>query len=278
MAKYFLFAFLFFPTMVCFAEDKITDAPAVPAYSIGVEDVLDINVLQPEKMLITVAVAPDGSVNFPYIGSVKALGLSLDTLQENIQNSLAQGYMKYPVVSVTLRESRSRKVSVYGQVNRPGAFPVSDNKMTVLDAISLAGGFNVPGSSGSVNIIRPAAGKAPERIEVRIDSMMNSSKDVLIQPGDTLMVSQDKFFVYGEVQRPGPYPLDENTTVLKAIAMAGGFTKFGSTSRVKCLRPYGDKPGFQTIKLKVDAIMDGNNKEDLTLKTGDIIVVSEGVF
>jgi polysaccharide biosynthesis/export protein len=368
---------LLFPFTAVFAADSPTkpSEPVIPAetitktvispadstdYGIGVEDVLDIAILQPEKMMITVSVAPDGSVNVPYIGRVYVKGVSLADVQKTIQDRLANGYMQYPVVSVTLRESRSRKFSVYGQVNHPGSYPLSDDSMTVLGAIAVAGGFNVPGSSGTVKIIRPVQDGKTEKIEVKINSVMNTGKDVRIKPGDTLMVYEDKFFIYGGVQRPGPFPLEENTTVLKAISMsggftvpgssgivkiirasqegetekievkvnslmssgkdvliksgdtlmftedkffvygevqrpgsfsleenttvlkaismAGGFTKFGSASRVKCLRPYGNKPGYKTIKLNTDAIMAGNSEDDLVLQTGDIIVVSEGMF
>ncbi|OGU55542.1 MAG: hypothetical protein A2V66_07045 [Ignavibacteria bacterium RBG_13_36_8] len=86
------------------------------------------------------------------------------------------------------------------------------------------------------------------------------------------------FTVSGEVVKPGTYQLQENTTVLKAISIAGGFTKFGSKSRVKLLRPYTDKPGYESIKINVQKAMDGNAKEDIVLQPGDIVVVSEGFF
>ena len=86
------------------------------------------------------------------------------------------------------------------------------------------------------------------------------------------------FTVSGEVIKPGSYPLQENTTVLKAISIAGGFTKFGSKSRVKLLRPNTDKPGYQSIKINLKKAIDGDAKEDITLQPGDIVIVSEGFF
>ena len=87
-----------------------------------------------------------------------------------------------------------------------------------------------------------------------------------------------KFYVYGEVNKPGTYPLEENATVLKAISMAGGFSKFGSSSRVKVLRERKDKPGYVPIKVNINDIMQGKAEEDILLLPGDIVVVSEGVF
>ena len=87
-----------------------------------------------------------------------------------------------------------------------------------------------------------------------------------------------KFFVYGEVVKPGTYQLDDNTTVLKAISMAGGFTKFGSSSRVKLLRPHEMRAGYDNIKVDIKAVMNGDSEADLLIHPGDMVVVSEGVF
>ena len=182
------------------AEPAAPAAQAAPQsvsateYVVGVDDVMDISVLQPEKLLITVVVSPDGAISFPYIGSVIVKGQTLSQVQKTIQDRLADGYMKYPVVSVSLKESRSRK-----------------------------------------------------------------------------------FFVYGEVIKPGTYYLNENVTVLRGISMAGGFTKFGA-SKVKVLRPKKDKPGYDTIAVNVKEIMNGSSREDIVLQPEDIIVVTQGMF
>jgi polysaccharide export outer membrane protein len=171
------------------------EAAEVGAYTVGVDDVLEISVLQPDEILRVVNVAPDGKISFPYIGSVEVKGLTVPQIQEKVRSALADGYMKYPVVVVSLQESRSRR-----------------------------------------------------------------------------------FFVYGEVVRPGAYPIAENITVLRAISMAGGFTKFGSSSRVKVLTPKQDGAGYETIKIDIKKVMDGDSENDILLKAGDMMVVSEGVF
>jgi len=177
------------------AEAPKPEVPISTEYIIGNDDVLDITVIQPEKMALMVTVSPDGNINFPYIGTVPVKGMTLEKVQNVIQARLADGYMKYPVVSVTLKECRSKK-----------------------------------------------------------------------------------FFVYGEVARPGTYYLEDNSTILKAISLAGGFTKYGSSSRVKVLRPKKGEKGYDTIKVNINAVMDGSSKDDVVLETGDIVVISEGVF
>jgi len=164
-------------------------------YVVGIGDILEINIIQPEQLLTRTTVSPGGDISVPYLGSVMAKGLTVTQLQQNIQWRLANGFFKYPVVTVSLIESRSKN-----------------------------------------------------------------------------------YTISGEVVTPGNYPLGENTTVLKAISIAGGFTRFGSSSRVKILRPRKDRPGYRQIKVDIKAVMDGDARADIVIEAGDIIVVSEGIF
>jgi polysaccharide export outer membrane protein len=181
------------------APREINEDPCVVpnplGYAIGVDDMLTVNVVRPEPLLMEVTVSPDGTISFPYIGTVVVKGKTLDEVQTEMTKKLGEGYMKYPVLSVTLKESRSKR-----------------------------------------------------------------------------------FFVYGEVTHPGPYAVEENMTVLRAISMAGGFTKFGSSSRVKVLRPRAQGRGYEPLKINIKEVMEGNPNSDTVIRPGDIVVVSEGVF
>jgi len=169
-------------------------APVKTGYLVGVDDILDIVIIQPEPLPGVYTVSVDGTISFPYIGNVEVRGKTLDEIKAEIETRLSEGYLKYPVVSVALKQSLS-----------------------------------------------------------------------------------NKFFVYGEVMKPGTFLADDKTTVLKAISMAGGFTKFGSTT-VKVLRPKKNGSGYDTKKVNVNAVMSGNSKADLIIESGDIIVVSESLF
>lgn len=190
-----LFGLLLFVFALNVINVQAQDKGAKKEYQVGIEDVIEISVLQPEQLVTTVTVAPDGSINFPYIGMVEVKGLTLTMIQDKVQRRLSDGYMKYPAVSVSLKESKSRK-----------------------------------------------------------------------------------FFVYGEVMKPGTYPIEDNITVLRAISMAGGLTKFGSSSKVKILRQKDDSGAYETIKVNIKAIMSGEAIQDTFLQPGDMVVVSEGVF
>lgn len=164
-------------------------------YTVGVGDIIEISILKPEQTTTRVTVSPGGEISVPYLGSIKVQGRTINEIQRTIQYRLAHGYLKYPVITVSLIESRSRN-----------------------------------------------------------------------------------FTISGEIVNPGTYPLRDNTTVLKAISIAGGFTRFGSSSKVKILRPRKDKPGYIKIKVNLKAIMDGDAEADIEIQPGDIIVISEGFF
>jgi polysaccharide export outer membrane protein len=109
-------------------------------YCLGVDDVLDIKIMHPDQFFTQCQIISDGTISFPYLGSVLVKGMTLNQVQSVLEKRLSEGYMKYPVVAVSLRESKSRKFFVYGEVEKPGSFPLEYN-MTVLKAVSMAGGF-----------------------------------------------------------------------------------------------------------------------------------------
>ncbi len=195
MKKRIFFLFFFFFALISPQLSVFSAEEDEANYKIGVEDVLSISVIQPEKIENTVVVAPDGTISFPYIGMLKIAGMTVDEVRALIEEKLRDGYMKYPIVTVYLKESKSKK-----------------------------------------------------------------------------------FSVYGEVVKPGTYLMDDNMTVLRAITVAGGFTKFGSTNHVKILRPRKGRHGYRPIKVNIKAVLNGDPSADLPIKSGDIVVVSEGVF
>jgi len=256
------------------------DAPSTE-YTIGIDDVLDISVIQPEKLDVTVTVSPDGSITFPYIGNLQVKGATMAKVQEEIQMGLANGYMKYPIVAISLKESRSRKFSVTGDVLRPGMYAI-DEDTTVLKAISIAGGFVRYGPASQVRVIRPLKdGQASQAIVVDVKKAVNgdSSQNVTVQPGDVIEVTEGKFSVSGDVNKPGIYPMEDGTTVLKAISIAGGFIRYGPASRVRVLRPRKGEFGRDTtIKVDIRDITSGDTSQNLLIQPGDVIEVTEGKY
>jgi len=249
-------------------------------YCVEVADTIEISVLQPEVIVTTATVSPDGTISFPYIGNVQVKGLTLQQIKKEIEDKLCDGYMNYPLVSVVLKEPHSRRFFVYGDISRPGAYPM-DSQTTVLKAISMAGGLGSSTSAIDVKILRPYQDKASSQtIDIDIEKALQGDhqSDIMLEPEDTIMVSQGKFYVYGEVNSPGEFLLGKDSTALKAIALANGLTKYGSSSRVKILRPKANGSGYENIKINIKDVMGGGSKQDIPLQSGDTVVVSEGVF
>lgn len=251
---------------------------SIEPYKVGVDDVLDIGVIKPEVIAYTVTVAPDGAINFPYIGSVQAEGLTLPKIQAELQTRLAE-YMEFPIVSVALRENRSKKFVIYGQVAHPGAFPVAE-RMTVLHAITVAGGLIESSSTGNVKLLRPKPDKTgkPDIIELDINAIFKGEhENLFVLPGDTLTVQVDKFFVSGHVARPGAYPVEENMTVLHAITVAGGFVESNSTGKIKLLRKKVKNGTPKIININIEDILKGSS-QNVTILPGDAMVVTVDKF
>jgi len=253
---------------------------AAGEYRVGIDDVLEVNILKPEKLTVTMNVSPDGSIPMIYLGNVQVKGLTLSQIQDEIQNRLADGYMNYPLVSVFVKESRSRKFFVYGDVAKPGAYSM-EHATTVLKAISMAGGFSKNSASSKIEILRLSPDSSGYgHIEVDFKAIMQgkTQADVLIEPADTIIVSEGNFSIYGDVAKPGVYPLEENSTILKAISMAGGLSKSGASSSIRVLRPKKDASGTEMIPVDIKAVMEGDSRANILLQTLDTIVVSENQF
>ncbi len=182
-----------FCSMPC-ARLHAADAVSNVDYLVGVDDIILVTVIQPDKLESELTVSPDGAITFPYIGKVVVKGLTLMQIQENIQTRLAD-YMKYPVVTVSLRESRSRMFFVYGEVKIPGAYPIQQN-MSVLRAVSMAGGFTPVAATNEVKILRAKADQSGnETLTTDVSAVMQgkTQNDIKVEAGDVITVSK-RFF------------------------------------------------------------------------------------
>ncbi len=281
MIKNVIMAFLiscstFIPSTLCSADE-----PKEPQYTVGVDDVLNISVLGHDNLKTEATVTGDGAISFPYIGTLYVKGMSLPEIEKELAKRLASGYIKYPVVAITLSTSKSLKFFVYGEVNNPGRYVLEDN-MTVLKAISAAGGITTDGFYGNVKLRRKQKDKK-EYKEIDIDlkntkeSIMNG--DMPIESEDIVVIERSQnFYVYGEVMKPGKFTLEDSTTVLKAISLAGGFAKYGSLDRVKILRTIPGKTNYESIKVDMKGAVGGQVGKDIRLKPEDIVIILEGVL
>src|SRR5437660_674478 len=164
-------------------------APPAPTneYTIGPEDILDVTVWNNAGLSRTVPVRPDGKISLPLLDDVQAAGVTPKQLKADLTRRLAK-FIASPEVSVIVREIRSRKVAVLGEVRKPGRYDVG-SRASVLDAIALAGGFNDFARRSKMVILR-VEGSTVTRIPCDYDKVVSDGQleTFLLRPGDTLIV------------------------------------------------------------------------------------------
>jgi len=159
---------------------------------IGVDDVFDVRVYGEADLSGLYRVGSDGTIDFPLAGRILVNGLAVGELQHEIVRRLKAGYLLNPQVTVMVTQWNSRKISVLGQVMRPGPIPYFPN-MTIVDAIASAGGFTAVAAKNSVNVRREVSGKVEIRTFPVADIAEGRSPNVVVLPGDVLVIEERLF-------------------------------------------------------------------------------------
>jgi len=157
-------------------------------YQIGPEDVLDVAVWNNPAISRTTPVRPDGMISLPLLNDVQAAGLTPMQLRDDIAKKLTE-YLPNPEVSVIVREVNHFKVSVLGEVKKPGRYDFK-GQASVLDAIALAGGLSDFAARSKILVLRNE-GNGTKRIPVNYNKIVSSSAeqdDVQLKPGDIVLV------------------------------------------------------------------------------------------
>jgi polysaccharide export outer membrane protein len=172
------------------ADAKVAPTPATtdPSYVIGPEDVLDINVWKEPDVSRVVPVRPDGRISLPLINDVVAAGMSPQQLAGSLTEKLRK-YLNEPQVTVIVTQINSQRVFVVGEVLRAGAFPLIPG-MTVLQALSSAGGFTTFADVKKIHVMRLQNGKHIELAFNYRDVLKgdNPDQNIKLEPGDTVVV------------------------------------------------------------------------------------------
>jgi protein involved in polysaccharide export with SLBB domain len=163
-----------------------------PDEQLGVDDVFEVRVADAPECTGLYRVAADGTVDFPYIGRVSVIGKRSGEVQRMIVDGLQPDYLKSPQVVVMVKEWNSRKISVLGQVQRPGSvvyFP----RMTIVDAIAAAGGFTGIAAKNNVTLRREVNGRVESKNYRVADISEGRAGNVHLSPGDILVVDERLF-------------------------------------------------------------------------------------
>ena len=148
---------------------------------------LQITVWKEPDLSTEVAVLADGSISFPLIGAVEAEDRTTLDLEDELATELAR-FIEAPVVSVVVKESRSRRVYVMGKVNAPGQFPLMPG-MTVIQALAAAQGLQEWADAGGILVVRSEKGRV-EQIPFDYDEFLGGDvgQNVVLKPNDTVVV------------------------------------------------------------------------------------------
>ncbi|RPJ59985.1 MAG: hypothetical protein EHM23_12040 [Acidobacteria bacterium] len=267
-------------------------------YRLGAGDLITVDVFGIEGFGRNLRISSTGTVTLPYVGVVKAAGLTTAELEQELSKTLDGRFIKNPQVSVFVVEYRSQSVFILGAVQRPGQYQIT-SPLRLIDAIGLAGGLNLEAADNFAIVQRkgatsgpqenataagqnteqivPAVGQKTESVRVNLKDLLengNMDLNVQIAGGDVVQVPERqiaRYYVVGDVNRPGAYelPQEQNMFVSQALAEAGGPMRTAKTSKAVLVR-WDDKGQRQEFPVDVADIMKGK-KPDLPLQANDVL-------
>jgi len=208
-------------------------------YRIGAGDTVRITVFQNPDLTLETRVGEAGTIAYPLIGTIRIGGMTLSAAERAIAQALKDGnFIKQPQVSIFPLQIRSNQVSVLGQVNRPGRFPLETVDTRLSEMIAIAGGIGPAG--GDIVIVTGKREGKPFRKEIDVPALFfekGSQDDILVAGGDVIYVPRAPvYYIYGEVQRPGSYRVERGMTIRQALVQGGGPTVRGTERGLRVFR------------------------------------------
>jgi protein involved in polysaccharide export with SLBB domain len=180
----------------CRSGSTPTNVPASPGMdtALGVGDVFEVRVYGENDLTAKYSVEEDGTIDFPLIGRLRVEGMKPPEASDMIEQRLVErGILRAPHVSIFVEEYRSKRVTVLGAVASPGSYPFTPG-MTVMQAISQAGGFTALGNRNSTTITRRADDGDLSRYQVPAGNIQKgTAEDFRLQPGDMVFVPERVF-------------------------------------------------------------------------------------
>ena len=262
--------FLAFAILFGLSLHTASAADARADYALGPGDVVKIGVYDHPDLTAEARISEAGTIQFPLLGEVNVRGRTAAEAAERLAKQLEDGgFIKKPQVTVIVAQFRSQQISVLGYVARPGKYPI-ERASTVTDLIALAGSL-VPTAADIAIYVTTDSKGATQRSEIDLKALFEhrgNVSDPLVKDGDSIYVPrEDRYYIYGEVQRAGVYRLERKMSVMQALVVAGGTTLRGTQDRIKVNRR--DAAGQLTsARIKLDE----------SVLPDDVLYVSESLF
>ncbi|MEN9844970.1 MAG: polysaccharide export protein EpsE [Pseudomonadota bacterium] len=269
----------------------LTASQSINGYAVGPGDLIAVDVYGFGDLRAEAEVSPSGTLSLPLIGETDVKGRDISSLKRHL-TGLYSRYVRNPRIDVSIKNYHSNRVSVIGEVQRPGMYPLRRNGQLITELISEAGGKNQMASSRIILLPAPkldyiaqtahpshaplTPSDAGVGVEIDIEALLGriDQRPLLIPliAGDTVVVPEaGNYEVDGEVQAPGSFKLTSGTSVIGAIAAAGGFTYSANVKQVEVIRDIGGgRKALATLDLEEVGLRGG---KDIRLRAGDLVRV-----
>jgi polysaccharide export outer membrane protein len=258
------------------AQSDAFPRPSVPGpLLIGAGDLLHVSVLGAPDFERDVRVSESGTMALPLVGEVSVGGRTIAAAEREVASALRNGgFFTDPQVSILVKEYATQGISVLGEVQKPGIYPLLGSH-TLFDAISAAGGTTAK-AGRTVTITHRKEADRPEVAMFTNDPAGPATGNLPVFPGDTIVVSKAGIvYVVGDVKQPTAVVLENpDLTVLQAIAAAQGVNSTASLDKSKLIRK--STSGMQEISVPLKRILAGK-QSDIHMQPDDVLFVPQSM-
>jgi polysaccharide export outer membrane protein len=241
-------------------------------YKLGAGDEIQIFAMDIVELNRKYVIGPDGKITVPGFGVVMLDGLTREQAAKIITDRVKQQYLN-PRVDVIVEAYNNNRIFVLGEVRKPGQYNFPGRPL-LLSALARAEGLTDKADMHACTIVR---GKGM-LIEIDLYDLLRKGDQTLnvpLLPEDAVYVKADEehtFYVLGEVNHPGVFPRGQDVDVVRAIALAGGYTEDGALEKVHIIRR--TKPGEpELIDVDMSGLLKGQAGSQPSIESGDIVFV-----
>ncbi len=244
-----------------------------PSHVIQSGDALYFSVSPAEELSRDVTVDENGRISVPLIGAISVAGRTVDELARSMTQALSK-YVSNPKIDILVKTPAGKQIFVMGQVRAPGSYPYRPH-LRLLDAVSMAGGFQPGAEKGQIHVFR---GSGPNRrtLVVNVGEALvsgDASKDFPLEPGDLVEVPSlaHALTIFGEVEHGGVFDYVAGMRLLDLISLAQGFKEGANLRRIKIFR--GQPPNQTVMNVRFSDALNGKMKVNIPLQAGDVVYI-----
>lgn len=250
-------------------------------YRLGPGDEIAMKVFGVDELSGNFRIDGHGRASLPLVGEVEISGYTLSEAEEILARRYGAKYLRDPQITISVMEFRSQQFTAMGAVAQPRVYN-TQRKITLIEALAMAGGLSEnagPYVYLTDRIRNPETGQLGVRsLAIALEDLTEGGADANVVLGESALLNVPRagsIFVEGAVMRPGVYQQRGGTTVLKALAMAGGLKFEAKRNHIAVLRRAPGSGEWQQQAVALDDIRESPNA-DISLNDGDIVVVEQG--